>query len=182
MPSIASLDGDGVVSYVGSFSKITGPGMRLGYVAASEEMLLRLRPIKSGGGVNQFASWAIHRFAERHLDDHIRKINGVQRVKRDAMLSALGENFGSEATWSRPNGGLYVWLELTRRGRFRRRTGGQRGRRRSATRQVLYSLPTGYRRGTTPACATATTSPTRSAKASRGWPTYSTAKATCPRS
>ena len=112
VPSIASLDGDGVVSYVGSFSKITGPGMRLGYVAASEEMLLRLRPIKSGGGVNQFASWAIHRFAERHLDDHIRKINGVQRVKRDAMLSALGENFGSQAKWSRPDGGLYVWLEL----------------------------------------------------------------------
>ena len=118
VPSIASLDGDGVVSYVGSFSKITGPGMRLGYVAASEEMLLRLRPIKSGGGVNQFASWAIHRFAERHLDDHIQKINGVQRVKRDAMLSALGENFGSEATWSRPDGGLYVWLELPEGGDF----------------------------------------------------------------
>ena len=69
-------------------------------------------------GVNQFASWAIHRFAERHLDDHIRKINGVQRVKRDAMLSALGENFGSEATWSRPDGGLYVWLELPEGGDF----------------------------------------------------------------
>ncbi len=118
VPSIASLDGDGVVSYVGSFSKITGPGMRIGYVAASEEMLRRLRPIKSGGGVNQFASWAIHRFTERHLDDHIQKINGVQRVKRDAMLSALGENFGSQATWSRPDGGLYVWVELPEGGDF----------------------------------------------------------------
>ena len=118
VPSIASLDEDGIVSYVGSFSKITGPGMRIGYVAASDEMMQRLRPIKSGGGVNQFASWAIHRFAERHLDDHIRKINGVQRVKRDAMLSALGENFGSEATWSRPEGGLYVWLELPEGGDF----------------------------------------------------------------
>ena len=118
VPSIASLDEDGIVSYVGSFSKITGPGMRIGYVAASDEMMQRLRPIKSGGGVNQFASWAIHRFAERHLDDHIRKINGVQRVKRDAMLSALGENFGLEATWSRPDGGLYVWLELPEGGDF----------------------------------------------------------------
>lgn len=112
VPSIASLDGDGVVSYVGSFSKITGPGMRMGYVVASEEMMQRLRPIKSGAGVNQLAAWAIHRFAVRHLDDHIRRINAVQRVKRDAMLSALGENFGSEAEWSRPEGGLYIWLEL----------------------------------------------------------------------
>lgn len=110
--SIASLDTDGIVNYVGSFSKITGPGMRIGYLSASEQMMGRLRTIKSGGGVNQFAAWAIHRYAERFLDDHVREINDVQRVKRDAMLAALGENFGSAAAWSRPDGGLYIWLEL----------------------------------------------------------------------
>lgn len=110
--SIASLDRDGIVNYVGSFSKITGPGMRIGYLSASEQMMGRLRTIKSGGGVNQFAAWAIHRYAERFLDGHVREINDVQRVKRDAMLSALGENFGSAASWSRPDGGLYIWLEL----------------------------------------------------------------------
>lgn len=112
VPSIRSLDNDGIVNYVGSFSKITGPGMRIGYLTASDEMMERLRPIKSGGGVNQFAAWAIHRYALQYLDDHIREVNDIQRIKRDTMLAALGENFGSAATWSQPDGALYIWLEM----------------------------------------------------------------------
>jgi 2-aminoadipate transaminase len=112
VPSIMSLDNDGIVNYVGSFSKITGPGMRIGYLTASDEMMERLRPIKSGGGVNQFAAWAIHRYALKYLDDHIREVNDIQRIKRDAMLAALGENFGSSAKWSQPDGALYIWFEM----------------------------------------------------------------------
>lgn len=112
VPSIKSLDDDGIVNYVGSFSKITGPGMRIGYLTASDEMMQRLRPIKSGAGVNQFAAWAIHRYATQYLDEHVREVNDIQRVKRDTMLAALGENFGSTAKWSKPDGALYVWLKM----------------------------------------------------------------------
>ena len=112
IPSMRSLDDAGIVSYVGSFSKITGPGMRLGYVIPPNELMPRLRPIKSGGGVNQFAAWAIHRYAISHLDEHVKKINDIQRMKRDTMLAALGENLGSVAKWSHPDGGLYTWLEM----------------------------------------------------------------------
>ena len=110
--SIHSLDDTGRVMYVGSFSKIIAPGMRLGYLTAPPEVLDRAVAVKSGGGVNQFAALAVHRYSTGNLDTHIDEINDVFRVKRDAMLAALGENFGSAATWSRPHGGLYIWLRM----------------------------------------------------------------------
>ena len=66
---------------------------------------------KAGGGVNQLAALAVQEYAAGHMDQHIEIQNQALRVKRDAMLSALGENFGDAAQWSKPEGGLYVWLE-----------------------------------------------------------------------
>ena len=110
--SIHSLDDTGTVMYVGSFSKIIAPGMRLGYMAAPPQVIDRVRGVKSGGAVNQFATLAVHRYATSGLDQHIGDIREIFRAKRDAMLAALGENFGSSATWSHPDGGLYIWLKL----------------------------------------------------------------------
>ena len=113
VPAIHSLDDSGRVMYVASFSKNIAPGMRLGYLTGPEELLDVARAAKSGGGVNQFAALAVHRYAASgKLDEHIEESIGVLRTKRDAMLAALGENFGTAAKWSRPNGGLYVWLEM----------------------------------------------------------------------
>ena len=109
---IHSLDDTDRIMYVASFSKIIAPGMRMGYLTAPEPVLGRVRAIKSGGGVNQFAAMAVHRYSTTHLESHINEANTVLRAKRDAMLAALGENFGSAATWSRPDGGLYVWLRM----------------------------------------------------------------------
>jgi 2-aminoadipate transaminase len=110
--SLHSLDDTGRVMYVASFSKIIAPGMRVGYMTAPPEVLDRALAVKSGGAVNSFAAYAIHRYSTGQLEAHIEEINDIQRVKRDAMLSALGENFGSAATWSRPDGGLFIWLKM----------------------------------------------------------------------
>ena len=110
--SIRALDDSGRVLYVGSFSKIIAPGVRMGYLVAPDEVLDRVPPIKSGGGVNEMAAMTIHRFATSELDDHLAESLDVQRAKRDAMLAALGENFGSKATWSQPDGGLYLWVKM----------------------------------------------------------------------
>ena len=110
--SIHSLDDTGRVMYVASFSKIIAPGMRLGYLTAPPEVIERVRGVKSGGGVNQFAALAVHRYATTGLEEHIGDITGILRTKRDAMLAALGENFGSMAIWSHPDGGLYIWLRM----------------------------------------------------------------------
>lgn len=112
VPSLHAMDDSGSVIYVGSFSKIIAPGMRIGYITAPPEMLNVARAVKSGSFVNMFAAYAVHRYSTGHLSAHIEEINEVQRVKRDAMLSALGENFGSSATWSSPEGGLFIWLQL----------------------------------------------------------------------
>ena len=110
--SFHSLDDAGQVIYVGSFSKIVAPGMRMGYLVAPEEVIQRAISFKGGGGVNQFAALAIEEYLKRDMYRHIDEQNQSLRAKRDAMLASLGENFGDAATWNLPEGGLYVWLEL----------------------------------------------------------------------
>ena len=110
--SIYSLDDTGSTLYAGSFSKIIAPGMRIGYGTGPSEVLDRALVAKSGGAVNTFASYAVHRYSTGQLDTHIDEINDIQRAKRDAMLAALGENFGDRAEWSSPHGGLFVWLKM----------------------------------------------------------------------
>ena len=112
VPSIYSLDGTGHVLYVASFSKIIAPGMRLGYMTAPRPVLERALAVKSGGAVNTFAAFAVHRFATGQLYSHIEEIIDIQREKRDAMLAAMEEHFGTQATWSQPQGGLYLWVTL----------------------------------------------------------------------
>jgi 2-aminoadipate transaminase len=110
--SLHSLDSTGRVMYVASFSKTIAPGMRIGYLTAPSQVLDRVMSIKSGGGVNQFASLAVHHYAISHLDNHIINANKLLRIKRDAMVAALGENLGTIAKWTNPSGGLFVWLEM----------------------------------------------------------------------
>ena len=109
--SISNLgDGEGVL-YVGSMSKIIAPGVRMGYLVAPEAVRERALSFKSGG-VNQFAALAIEEYLRNHMYDHIDEENQALRAKRDAMLAALGEHFGNRATWSKPEGGLYLWLTM----------------------------------------------------------------------
>ena len=110
--SIHSLDDTGQVIYTGSFSKILAPGMRMGYLVAPGEVLDRAMSFKGGGGVNEFAALAIEQYLRDNMYQHIEEENRALRVKRDAMLASLGENFGGGATWEVPQGGLYVWLEM----------------------------------------------------------------------
>jgi 2-aminoadipate transaminase len=112
VPSLYNLDGTGRVMYVASFSKIIAPGLRLGYMTAPQVILERAIGAKSGGSVNTLAAFAVHRYSVGHLSSHIEVINDIQREKRDAMLGALADHFGNGATWSRPQGGIFIWLKL----------------------------------------------------------------------
>ena len=109
--SISSMDDSGQVLYVGSMSKIIAPGVRMGYLAAPEAVRQRALSFKSGG-VNQFAALAIEEYLRNNMYEHIDDENQALRVKRDAMLAALGEHFGNRAEWTRPEGGLYLWLTM----------------------------------------------------------------------
>ena len=112
-PSFAGLDESGMVIHVASFSKLLAPGLRMGYVAAPEEIIRRALALKTGGRSNQFTALAIEGYLREHLEEHKENVRPLLREKRDAMVTALGEMFGGTgATWSRPEGGCYVWLTM----------------------------------------------------------------------
>ena len=110
--SFHSLDDTGRVVYVGSFSKIIAPGMRMGYLVAPKEVIGRAWSFKAGGAVSQFTALTIAEYMKGGLDQHIEEQNRALAAKRDAMVAALGENFGSSVTWTVPQGGLYVWVKF----------------------------------------------------------------------
>ena len=110
--SFHSLDDTGRVIYVGSFSKIIAPGMRMGYLIAPKEVIARAWSFKSGGAVSQFTALTIAEFMKGNIDRHIEEQNESLIAKRDAMVAALGENFGSTVSWTVPDGGLYIWVKF----------------------------------------------------------------------
>ncbi|MQF88498.1 MAG: PLP-dependent aminotransferase family protein [SAR202 cluster bacterium] len=110
--SFHSLDDTGRVVYAGSFSKIIAPGMRMGYLVAPKPVIARAWSFKSGGAVSQFTALAIAELMKGGLEHHIEVQNRALAAKRDAMVAALGENFGSAVEWTVPQGGLYCWVKF----------------------------------------------------------------------
>ncbi|RUM47280.1 MAG: aminotransferase [Hyperthermus sp.] len=111
--TIKFLDGYGRTIYMSSFSKILAPGLRLGWIVAPEPLISRMEIVKQAidlhtPSLSQFiAAEAIHRgVIERHLP----RIREVYRRKRDIMLEALQEYMPSEVKWTRPIGGMFVWV------------------------------------------------------------------------
>ena len=98
--------------YVSSFSKIVGPSVRLGWAVVPREVLGRLNAIRMDGGANSLAAMALDRYLRREMYSHIEEINAIVKVKRDAMLAALGEYFPPTCRWTKPKGGLFIWLTL----------------------------------------------------------------------
>jgi 2-aminoadipate transaminase len=110
--SFHSLDDTGRVVYAGSFSKIIAPGMRMGYLVAPKDVIARAWSFKSGGAVSQFTALTIAELMKGGLNRHIEVQNRALAVKRDAMVAALGENFGGSVSWTVPQGGLYIWVKF----------------------------------------------------------------------
>jgi DNA-binding transcriptional MocR family regulator len=112
-PAFRALDDSGIVVYVASYSKLLAPGLRLGYFTCAPDLMRRALSFKIGSGPNQFASVAIEGFLKSDLDSHRDNFNPMLKAKCNSMVSALEEHFGdSGATWSVPEGGCYVWLEM----------------------------------------------------------------------
>lgn len=110
-----SLDEDHVF-YVGSFSKILAPTLRAGWVVAPAALMKKLAIVKEAADINTstLTQHAISAFLDAgHFDDHIALLRREYKTRRDTMLRALEDHFPSEATWSKPNSGVFIWVELT---------------------------------------------------------------------
>jgi 2-aminoadipate transaminase len=106
--------GDGVV-YSSSFSKTIAPGARVGYLVLSEELAHAVTASATATYITPslIGEAAVYEFLRRGLlETNLEHVRGGLRTRRDAMLAALGRNFGQVARWSRPEGGYFLWLEL----------------------------------------------------------------------
>ena len=113
LPTIKSLDTEGRVIHLGSFSKILVPSMRLGWALASPELLDKLSLLKVASDTQNSTlnMNATLEYLRRHsIDDHIAKLRPNYLRKRDLMLSTMRETFPDEVSFTEPEGGLFTWL------------------------------------------------------------------------
>ena len=111
-PALYALDDSPNQIYIGSVSKILGPGVRLGYFLARPPMLERILERRADGGNSLLAAAVIAEYFKDNMWAHIDRANEALRVKRDALLEVLREHLGDICTWSHPVGGLFLWLRF----------------------------------------------------------------------
>lgn len=115
VPAIKSMDTSGRVIYVGSYSKVLAPGIRIGYTCAPKEIIAKMVVAKQTSDVhtNLFFQMVVSEYLARYsLDAHIEHVCQSYRIKRDLMLKAITETMDPRVMVTRPNGGLFLWLQL----------------------------------------------------------------------
>jgi 2-aminoadipate transaminase len=114
-PPLAALDRDGQVIYLSTFSKTLCPGMRIAWIAARDEIIQSFVTAKQGMDLccPAFTQAIAAEFCARgHLPERIPQITALYRRKRDVILDALARDMPDGVTWTRPAGGLFLWVRL----------------------------------------------------------------------
>jgi 2-aminoadipate transaminase len=115
LPTLYSLDGGRYVVYAGTFSKILSAGLRMGWAAAPAPILERLNLGKQAADLcssplNQY--FVVEYFRQRDWRRYLDELRGIYKRRRDVMLGAMQEFLPRETTWTRPQGGLFLWAQL----------------------------------------------------------------------
>ena len=102
------------VLYSGSFSKTLTPGLRVGWICAAHPVISKLVLIKQAADLHSptINQMVIHHVAERHFDAQVEKARKHYRQRRDHMLNALARYMPDGVTWTKPEGGMFVWMTL----------------------------------------------------------------------
>jgi len=100
--------------YCGSFSKTLSPGLRVGWVCAATPVISQLVLMKQAADLHSATlnQIAITQVAEQHFDSHIETVRAAYRARRDAMLAALAAYMPDGVTWTKPEGGMFIWVTL----------------------------------------------------------------------
>jgi len=111
----ALANGKQVVS-IGSFSKTLAPGLRLGWLLGSEDVVQRCincGTTQMGGGANPFVAHIVAEYCRNgHWEKHLLHLRSLYKKRRDVALSALDQYMPSDVEWTHPAGGFFVWLRL----------------------------------------------------------------------
>jgi 2-aminoadipate transaminase len=129
LPTLYSLDAETVqrggtsdlVIYLGTFSKILSPGLRLGWAVAPRPVLEKLNLGKQGADL--CSSPVTQLFVAAYFEErtaaggpawvqYVERLRDLYKRRRDVMLEALEEHFGGRASWTKPEGGLFIWANL----------------------------------------------------------------------
>jgi 2-aminoadipate transaminase len=114
-PPLYALDGGVYVMYLGTFSKIFSPGIRLGWVVAPPPVLEKINLGKQEADLctSTLSQLMVQAYFELETwRDYVSSLTEIYRARRDTMLDALAEDFPPQAQWTRPAGGLFIWAEL----------------------------------------------------------------------
>ncbi len=114
---LKALDSDGRVIYLSTFSKIIAPGLRVGWVVSNEEITkwLALAKQETTLHASTLSQYIAYEFLRRGLvHKHVPRIVNLYKTKRDIMLKALEEHMPNIVEWTRPIGGMFIWLTLSK--------------------------------------------------------------------
>ncbi|MEQ8176585.1 MAG: PLP-dependent aminotransferase family protein [Syntrophomonadaceae bacterium] len=115
LPSVKSFDEIGCVLCLGTFSKTFCPGYRIGWIAGDKKAIEKYVLVKQGADLqcNTIAQMEIAKYLELYdIDEHIGRIREVYRRRRDLTVKTMEEVFGPDIEFTRPQGGLFAWIEL----------------------------------------------------------------------
>lgn len=115
LPTLRELDGGNYVIYLGTFSKIFAPGLRIGWIEAPSPVIEKSNIAKAAADLNSSgpAQYLITTYFEQaDWRDWVKTASAIYSSRRDAMLAALDRHFPPEAKWTKPEGGLFIWATL----------------------------------------------------------------------
>ena len=110
--AIRALDDSNRVLHIGSFSKSLGPGLRLGYVVASWDVMSRLISRKTDAGTGVMDQMIVGDYFSNHYHEHIQDMRGALKRKCNVLSAALREHFGPLVDFEELRGGMYLWVKL----------------------------------------------------------------------
>ncbi|MFM9106434.1 MAG: PLP-dependent aminotransferase family protein [Chloroflexota bacterium] len=113
LPPLRALEPDSV--YLGTFSKTIAPGLRVGWISAPEPLLRHFFAVKEVMSISnsRLATRVVYNAArDGFLDAHLAEVRDAYRLRRDTLLAAMEEYLPPQATWVRPEGGFFVWVDL----------------------------------------------------------------------
>ncbi len=115
LPTIKSMDTDGIVVYAGSFSKVLSPGMRVGYAIGNKTVIAKLTVCKQTSDVHTtiLMQMVTDEFLKQtDFESHLEKLRAIYRNKANVMMNLMDEYFGDKITYHRVEGGLFIWCTL----------------------------------------------------------------------
>ena len=115
LPSLKSMDAKGQVVYLGSFSKVLSPGLRVAWMCAAPEVAAMAEQLKETLDLQspEFTQMLVSYYLKMYdLDAHVAGIQAAYKKRSDLMLECIAKYFPASVKYTQPEGGMFLWLEL----------------------------------------------------------------------